>query len=249
MRQVVAPASGSPYPARRTFASARPIRLRRIGARLRLTRICLRCAWRVSRRRRRPGVGAGLRSPSKARLPHANVRAGGPGQHQRAEARQANSGTMPGVRVKMAPLVKYAGSTAGVTPRLSPFPVEKARGCPCPRAGCGSERSHGWRKRSGHAESRGREGRGERQARGAGQSRAGARSTQRTSGDGIWGARSRRAATYRDLPSHAHDRLERFAPLEVDDVAHGLGGDRFEGVACEERLVGRDDHVREGEQA
>jgi len=66
---------------------------------------------------------------------------------------------------------------------------------------------------------------------------------------GRWGARSRHAATYRDLPSRAHDRLERFAPLEVNEVAHGLGGDRFEGVACEERLVGRDDHVREGEQA
>jgi hypothetical protein len=38
----------------------------------------------------------------------------------------------------------------------------------------GSERSHGWRKRSGHAESRGREGRGERPARGSGQPRAGA---------------------------------------------------------------------------
>ncbi len=38
--------------------------------------------------------------------------------NQRAEARQANSGTMPGVRVKMAALVSYAGSTAGATPRL-----------------------------------------------------------------------------------------------------------------------------------
>jgi len=33
---------GLPISRRRTFAFARPIRLRRIGARLRLTRICLR---------------------------------------------------------------------------------------------------------------------------------------------------------------------------------------------------------------
>ena len=38
-----------------------------------------------------------------------SVRAGGPGEHQPTEVGQANSGTMPGVRVKMAPLVKYAG--------------------------------------------------------------------------------------------------------------------------------------------
>jgi hypothetical protein len=121
-----APASGSlnwkragfglPMSPRRTFASARPIRLRRIGARLRLTRICLRwrerlrLAWRLSRRRRRPGVGSGLRSPGKARLPRAHVRAGGPGDYQPTEVGKANSGTMPGVRVKMAPLVKYAVS-------------------------------------------------------------------------------------------------------------------------------------------
>jgi hypothetical protein len=50
-------------------------------------------------------------------------------------------------------------------------------------------------------------------------------------------------------PSRAHDRLEGLAALEVHKVAHGLGGDRFEGVACEERLVGRDDHVWKREQA
>jgi hypothetical protein len=103
-----APASGSPYPVAGRSPSP---------SRLRLTRICLRCAWRLSRRRRRPGVGSGLRSPGKARLPHAHVRAGGPGEYQPTEVGKANSGTMPGVRVKMAPLVKYAGERETGSPK------------------------------------------------------------------------------------------------------------------------------------
>jgi hypothetical protein len=37
-----------------------------------------------------------------------SVRAGGPGEHQPTEVGKANSGTRPGVRVKMAPLVTCA---------------------------------------------------------------------------------------------------------------------------------------------
>jgi len=45
--------------------------------------------------------------------------------HKRAEARKANSGTMPGVRVKMAPLVKYAGERDTGSPKP---PQLEARG-------------------------------------------------------------------------------------------------------------------------
>jgi hypothetical protein len=119
-----APASGSPYP----LAGRSPP-----PSRLRLTRICLRCAWRLSRRRRRPGVGSGLRSPGKARLPHAHVRAGGPVEYQPTEVGQANSGTMPGVRVKMAPLVKYAVSMVGDDP--DPPPTRRRRELPAETVG------------------------------------------------------------------------------------------------------------------
>jgi len=45
-------------------------------------------------------------------------RSGPSGSDRQAEARQANRGTMPGVRVKMAPLVKTPAHKGGITPRL-----------------------------------------------------------------------------------------------------------------------------------
>jgi hypothetical protein len=102
-----------------------------------------------------------------------SVRAGGPVKHQPTEVGKANSGTMPGVRVKMASLVTHAVSTLGATPRrwssVPPapnagrcqLPHHPARGYGEPEAGANRLRPgpEGWvstsRRRSAKASSTG----------------------------------------------------------------------------------------------
>ena len=148
---------GLPVSPRRTLAFARPIRLRRIGARLRLARICLRCAIHgfAGQIRRLgdtgspnpPSTGKGRRRGSRRTLPERR-----PLRQERGDFCRSPVAGVPNEtialgdgascrRLRMRVVITCPAIWRGDTGSPKPARIEKRQAEACPTSGTGRPRA------------------------------------------------------------------------------------------------------------